>query len=70
MTNETAEQTEERIDIERAMARLTYRQHMAVVAFMEGLTQEETGEIMGIAQPCVKRLLDRAFAKLGGIKLT
>ena len=42
-----------RLDLRRACSRLTERQRAVLVLVLEGYTQEEIGEMLGIAQPTV-----------------
>ena len=61
------EMCELRIDLERAIARLTPKQRLALSLWLQGYTQEEIGQRMGIAQKNVHMLLWRALERLKGI---
>lgn len=53
-----------RLDLRRACERLTERQRAVVVLTMEGYTQEEIGEALGIAQCVVSRHWAAAMANI------
>lgn len=48
---------ENKIDVERAMGRLSYREAAVLYLWVTGYTQEEIGEAMGCDQSTVSRVL-------------
>ena len=53
-----------RMDLQRACARLTERQRVVLALTMEGYTQREVGEMLGIERSVVARHLAAAQGKL------
>ncbi len=47
---------ENKIDVERAMGRLSYREAAVLYLWVTGYTQEEIGEAMGCDQSTVSRV--------------
>lgn len=63
----TCQQTERvhlRIDLERATARLTQKQRVALWLWLCGHTQEAIGERLGVTQQAVSRLVLRAADRI------
>lgn len=53
-----------RLDLEAALERITPRQRQAVELTAEGYTECEIAQALGISQPAVTKLLDKARASL------
>ena len=49
---------ENKIDIERAMRRLSYREAAVLYLWVTGYTQEEIGEAMGVSQQRISQILE------------
>jgi len=62
--DDLAARCELRIDLERACRGLTARQRQALALWLQGYTQREIGEMMGIRRWTVCGLLRRAFRRL------
>jgi len=60
------EQAEARMDIEQACESLTRKQWEALALWLQGYTQEEIGERLGIRQQAISELLSVVFALLRG----
>lgn len=54
------------VDVERAVTRLTDRQRAVLALVVEGWTQEEIGERLGIGQCTVSREIAEVRAMLAG----
>ena len=55
---------ETRLDIEAAIEGLTDKQREALLLWLEGYTQEEIGERLGITHQAVSRLTERAVERI------
>ncbi len=49
---------ENKIDVERAMGRLSYREAAVLYLWVTGYTQEEIGEAMGVSQQRISQILE------------
>lgn len=49
---------ENKIDIERAMGRLSYREAAVLYLWVTGYTQAEIGEAMGVSQQRISQILE------------
>ena len=65
MRDEIFEEADVLIDVERAMTRLTHKQREALNLWLQGYTQKEIGERLGIGQRSVG---DRIAAGLKRLK--
>ena len=54
---------ENKIDIERAMGRLSYREAAVLYLWVTGYTQAEIGEAMGCDHSTVSRILSKMHKK-------
>ena len=50
---------ENRIDVERAIGRLTFREAAVLYLWVTGYTQEEIGELVGCDQSTISRVLSK-----------
>lgn len=55
---------ENRIDVERAIGRLTFREAAVLYLWVTGYTQAEIGEAMGCDQSTVSRVLAKMHKKV------
>ena len=53
------------LDLRAAFATLTERQRIVVTLYYDGWTQREIGQVLGVSQPAISKLLKR-----GGHKMT
>jgi len=49
---------ENKIDVERAMGRLSYREAAVLYLWVTGYTQAEIGEAMGVSQQRISQILE------------
>jgi len=54
---------ENKIDVERAMGRLSRREAAVLYLWVTGYTQEEIGEAMGVNQSTISRILANMHKK-------
>jgi DNA-binding CsgD family transcriptional regulator len=54
---------ENKIDVERAMGRLSYREAAVLYLWVTGYTQAEIGEAMGVNQSTISRILANMHKK-------
>ena len=54
---------ENKIDVERAIGRLSYREAAVLYLWVTGYTQEEIGEAMGVNQSTISRILANMHKK-------
>jgi len=54
---------ENKIDVERAMGRLSYREAAVLYLWVTGYTQAEIGEMMGVTQPRICQILANIYKK-------
>jgi RNA polymerase sigma factor (sigma-70 family) len=54
---------ENKIDIERAMGRLSYREAAVLYLWVTGYSQAEVAEIMGVNQSTISRILANMHKK-------
>lgn len=52
-----------RIDLDKALDRLTPRQRQAVELYRDGFTQEEIGKIMGVSHQVISKIFKNLVAK-------
>ncbi len=55
------------IDLRFALKCLTPRQSQALLLKCQGFTQAETGELMGVSQVAIHKLLNRTLEYLQGV---
>lgn len=61
MTYRPTEKLDEYMDLESALAALTPKQRRAALLYAQGYTQAEIGEMMGMTQRGVGKLLEKSF---------
>jgi len=61
MTDRPTDKLDEYMDLESALAALTPKQRRAALLYAQGYTQAEIGEMMGVDQSNVCRLLENIF---------
>jgi RNA polymerase sigma factor (sigma-70 family) len=64
MRDETTEMVEALIDVKEAMSALTPKQRQVLDLWLQGHTQRDIGERLGIIQSSVCRRLQNAFATM------
>ena len=64
MTHRQTDKLDDYMDLAQALTALTPKQRRAALLYAQGFTQNEIGEMMGVDQSNISRLLENVFINM------